>query len=128
MWVGMFVIPLSTAMSQAIWLAKAEPDVQGRLFAVRLMLSQALLPLAYILAGPLADKVFVPLMTESSGLGDWLQGIMGSGVSRGYALFFVATGLFVIVSTVIAWMYPPLRNLERDVPDFDEATDSHRFA
>lgn len=26
-------------------------------------------------------------------------------------------GLFVVVASVVAWMYPPLRHLERDIPD-----------
>lgn len=120
MWIGMFTIPITAAMSQSIWLAKVEPDVQGKVFAVRMMLAQALLPLAYVLAGPLADKVFVPLMTGDSIVGEWLQDIMGSGVAKGYALFFVVVGVFVVAASIVAWMYPPLRNLERDVPDADE--------
>ena len=123
MWIGMLTIPITTAMSQSIWLSKVEPDVQGRVFAVRLMVAQALLPLAYLLAGPLADKVFVPLMTGESTVGLWLQGLMGSGTARGYALFFVAIGVFVVIASIVAWSYGPLRNLERDVPDADEVDD-----
>jgi DHA3 family macrolide efflux protein-like MFS transporter len=122
MWVGMFSVPILGAMSQAIWMAKVEADVQGRVFAVRGMLAQMTGPLALIVAGPLADKVFVPLMTESSGLGDFLQSIMGSGVGSGYGLFFVAIGIFVIFATFVAWSYGPLRNLETEVPDAADLT------
>ena len=117
MWVGMFVVPIASAMSNAIWMLKVEPDVQGRVFAVRGMLAQMTSPLALLVAGPLADRVFVPLMTESSGLGDFLQSVMGTGVQHGYGLFFVAMGLFLIVSVLIGWSYAPLRNLEAEVPD-----------
>lgn len=117
MWIGMFSIPIVGAMSQAIWMAKVEPDVQGRVFAVRGMLAQMTSPLALLIAGPLADRVFVPLMTESSRLGDFLQSIMGSGVASGYGLFFVAIGVFVIASVFVGWSYGPLRHLETDVPD-----------
>jgi DHA3 family macrolide efflux protein-like MFS transporter len=103
MWVGMFSVPILGAMSQAIWMVKVEPDVQGRVFAVRGMLAQLTSPLALMVAGPLADKVFVPLMTESSGPGDFLQSLMGSGVASGYGLFFVAIGVFVMASTFVAW-------------------------
>jgi hypothetical protein len=104
-------------MSQAIWMVKVEPDVQGRVFAVRGMLAQLTSPLALLVAGPLADRVFVPLMTESSGLGDFLQSLMGSGTASGYGLFFVSIGVFVIASAFVAWSYAPLRNLETEVPD-----------
>ncbi len=117
MWIGMFSVPILGAMSQAIWMVKVEPDVQGRVFAVRGMLAQLTSPLALLVAGPLADRVFVPLMTESSGLGDFLQSLMGSGTASGYGLFFVAIGVFVIASAFVAWSYEPLRNLETDVPD-----------
>jgi MFS family permease len=117
MWVGMFAVPIAGAMSQAIWMVKVEPDVQGRVFAVRGMLSQLTYPLALLVAGPLADKVFVPLMTDSSSLGDFLQSIMGTGVASGYGLFFVSIGIFVIAASFIGWSYGPLRNLESEVPD-----------
>jgi MFS family permease len=124
MFIGMFMIPIAAAMSQAIWLAKVEPDVQGRVFSVRIMLAQALLPIAYLLAGPLADKVFVPLMTGDSTLGLWLQGMLGAGTSRGYALFFLSLGVFVVAAAVASYLYPPLRHLERDIPDFDTPASS----
>jgi len=117
MWIGMFVVPIASAMSNAIWMLKVEPDVQGRVFAVRGMLAQMTSPMALLVAGPLADRVFVPLMTESSGLGDFLQSIMGSGVDSGYGLFFVALGVFLIAAVFVAWSYGPLRNLETDIPD-----------
>lgn len=117
MWVGMFVVPIASAMSNAIWMLKVEADVQGRVFAVRGMLAQMTSPLALLVAGPLADRVFVPLMTESSGIGDFLQSIMGSGVDSGYGLFFVTLGAFLIFAVFVGWTYGPLRNLEMDVPD-----------
>lgn len=118
-WVAMFSLPIGMALSQSIWLSKVEPDVQGRVFSARSMIAQATVPIAYVLAGPLADNVFVPLMTESSVLGDFLQGLMGSGVDRGYALFLVALGVGVLIACVAAYSYAPLRNLETDLPDHD---------
>jgi predicted MFS family arabinose efflux permease len=120
LWLGMFVVPLSQAMSQSIWLAKVEPDVQGRVFAVRSMIAQGTGPIALALAGPLADRVFVPLMTGNSDAGVALQGWLGSGEGAAYGLFFVAIGLYTVILGVVSWMYGPLRNLERDLPDADD--------
>jgi DHA3 family macrolide efflux protein-like MFS transporter len=120
LWLGMLVVPLASAMSQSIWLAKVEPDVQGKVFSVRMMIGQATQPLALAIAGPLADRVFVPLMTGDSDLGTFLQGWLGSGEGSAYGLFFVTIGLYTVIMAVLSWTYGPLRNLERDIPDADE--------
>ncbi len=117
LWVGMFVVPLSQAMSQSIWLSKVEPDVQGKVFSVRMMISQGTTPIALAIAGPLADRVFVPLMTGDSTLGTLLQARFGRGEGSGYGLFFVAIGVYTVLMSVLSWVYAPLRHLERDIPD-----------
>jgi DHA3 family macrolide efflux protein-like MFS transporter len=120
LWLGMSVMPLAQAMSQSIWLAKVEPDVQGRVFSIRSMIASGTAPIALALAGPLADRVFIPLMTGDSGLGVALQGWFGSGDEAAYGLFFVAIGLYTIIMATVSLLYGPLRNLERDIPDADE--------
>jgi MFS family permease len=118
-WLAMFALPIGMAMSQSIWLSKVEPDIQGRVFSARAMIAQATIPVAYLLVGPLADRVFVPVMTGDSAMGVILQGILGSGEDRGYALFFVSMGIGVLVLCAGAIACGPLRNLDRDLPDHD---------
>lgn len=113
----MFVLPLAGAFSQAIWMAKVEPDVQGRVFATRSAIAGAAAPLGLLAVGPIADKIVVPLMTGSSTVGLWLQGIFGSGATAAYGLFFVAVGVTVVLASGAAWLIRPVRNLERDIPD-----------
>src|SRR5512135_1022330 len=62
-----FTIPFSAASNQAIWQAKIPQEIQGRVFAIRQMVSRSITPLAYLLAGPLADRVFEPLMRSPQG-------------------------------------------------------------
>ena len=62
----LFCIPIASGCSQAIFQSKVAPDVQGRVFAVRSMIARSISPIAYLLAGPLADKVFQPLMSTGS--------------------------------------------------------------
>jgi MFS family permease len=50
----LFLIPILGGCSQAIWQAKVAPDLQGRVFAARLFIAQVSVPLAMLLAGPLA--------------------------------------------------------------------------
>lgn len=116
-WCAMFVLPLGGAFSQAIWMAKVDPDVQGRVFAVRSAVAQAAIPVSLLLVGPLADRVFVPLMNGHSSLGTWLQGILGSGNTAAYGLFFALAGLSVVAMSGVAWLIGPIRHVERDIPD-----------
>jgi MFS family permease len=116
-WIAMFVVPLMGAFSQAIWMAKVDPDLQGRVFAVRTAVSQAAIPISLLAVGPLADRVFVPLMTGDSQLGNWLQGIFGGGQTAAFGLFFAVAGVSVVITSGIAWFVGPIRYLELDLPD-----------
>jgi DHA3 family macrolide efflux protein-like MFS transporter len=53
--VGMFVLlfslPLAAGCSQVIWMSKVEPQIQGRVFAIRGMIATAISPLAYAYPG-----------------------------------------------------------------------------
>ena len=117
--VGMSVIPIATAASQSIWLAKVEPDLQGRVASVRATVAGSMIPISYLLVGPLADNVFEPLMAEGGAMADGIGEIIGTGPGRGYALFFMVLGAFVIGISILAWFYSPLRNLETDIPDVE---------
>ena len=115
-----FVLPIANGSSQAIWQAKVDPDVQGRVFAVRRVLAQIAGPVAMIMAGPLADSVFEPLLQPGGALADSVGSVIGVGPGRGIALLFIILGGMSIVFTLIALLYPRLRNLEDEIPDFDE--------
>jgi MFS family permease len=122
-WLGMSVLPVISATSQALWLTKVEPDLQGRVAAVRATVAQSMIPIAYLLVGPLADHVFEPLMADGGALAGPVGDVIGSGQGRGYALFFAVLGSIVVGMSVLAWLYPPLRNVERDIPDVAIATE-----
>lgn len=116
-WLGMSVVPIISATSQALWLSKIEPDLQGRVASVRMTVAQSMLPISYVLVGPLADNLFEPLMAGDGALAGSVGETIGTGPGRGYALFFAVLGVTVIAMCILAWLYPPLRNVERDIPD-----------
>jgi MFS family permease len=118
-WIGLSVVPIMSASSQALWLAKVEPDLQGRISSVRMTVAQSMVPIAYILVGPLADNVFEPLMADGGRLATSFGELIGTGPGRGYALFFSVLGVVVIGMSILAWLYTPLRNVESDIPDVE---------
>jgi DHA3 family macrolide efflux protein-like MFS transporter len=113
-----FVVSIVQSISNAIWQMKVAPEVQGRVFSLRYMLATIITPLAYLVAGPLADQVFEPLMLEGGALANTALGtLMGTGPGRGIGLIYVLSGVMVIVISGIAYLNPRIRRLEEEVPD-----------
>ncbi len=113
----LFFLPFASALSQAIFQTKVAADVQGRVFAIRIMISRSIMPLAFIIAGPLADKVFEPLMAEGGALASSVGAVIGVGTGRGYGLMFIISFLLLFVASVLALAHPRIRNLETELPD-----------
>jgi len=111
------VLPVVNASSQVIWQTKVAPGVQGRVFALRRMISQAIAPIAILLAGPLADRVFEPLMADDGALAGTIGRILGTGPGRGIGLMFVLAGAGTVLLAGGGWMQPRLRHLEEELPD-----------
>ncbi|MHB1317711.1 MAG: MFS transporter [Anaerolineae bacterium] len=110
------------ACSQAIWQRKTAPDVQGRVFAFRRVIASAAQPAGLLLAGPLADRVFNPLLVGGGPLAGSVGRVIGVGAARGVGLLYVVLGLFVLAATAVACAYGPLRRLEDELPDAVPAT------
>ena len=122
----LFCIPMASGLSQAIFQTKVAPDVQGRVFATRGMISRSITPVAFLLAGPLADRVFEPLMQAEGGrLAATVFGqVLGTGTGRGIGLMFVTSGLLLMIATAVAWTNAHIRNIEEELPDAIEEPES----
>ncbi len=103
--------------SQAIWQSKVAPDVQGRIFAIRSMIAWSSLPVAYIVAGPLADYVFEPLLAVGGSLSGSIGQIIGVGPGRGIGLLYIVLGVFTTLAVIVGYLYPRLRLVELEIPD-----------
>ncbi|MCL4273790.1 MAG: MFS transporter [Anaerolineales bacterium] len=117
----MFFVPLASGNSQVVFQTKVARDVQGRVFSVRSAISQSMMPLAFLTAGPLADKFFEPLLRDGGALastfiGQWL----GTGAGRGIGLMFIISGVVAIVTSVLVYANPRIRNVENELPDADQ--------
>lgn len=112
-----FGLPLINGSCQVIFHKKVAPDVQGRVFALNGAIAGASLPLAYMVAGPLADQVFEPLMAPNGPLVGSIGQLIGVGPGRGIGLLFIVMGALTILVTVAAYQYPRLRLVESELPD-----------
>jgi MFS transporter, DHA3 family, macrolide efflux protein len=111
------VIPIINASNFAIWQTKVEPDVQGRVLAMRRLIVQASAPIGFLAAGPLADYVFEPLLMPGGPLAGSVGRVIGVGDGRGIGLLFITMGLLLILAATAGLLFPRMRQVEREIPD-----------
>ena len=112
-----FLMPTMAGCSQAIWQVKVPPDLQGRVFSVRRMIAWSATPVAFVVAGPLADRVFKPLLVEGGALAPSLGGILGIGPGRGIGLQIIVLGILAAGTSILAVFVRRIRRVELDLPD-----------
>lgn len=115
----MFCVPILNGSNQAIWQAKVEPDVQGRVFATRGLIAQISAPVAMLLSGPLADQVFEPAMVDDGFLTPLFGSLIGVGPGAGMALMFFLTGLLGILVGISGYFVSIVRDVESLLPDYE---------
>jgi hypothetical protein len=112
-----FSLQIINGSAVAILQAKVAPDVQGRIFSLCGMIASSSAPLAFLLAGPLADRVFEPLLLVHGVLANSVGRIIGVGPGRGIGLMFIISGLLTILLGIGGFFHPKLKNLEKELPD-----------
>jgi MFS family permease/uncharacterized membrane protein (DUF485 family) len=112
-----FSLPFINGYSDAILLRKVAPDIQGRVFATINMICWSCIPAAYVVAGPLAERIFEPLMATNGLLAGSIGQIIGVGPGRGIGLLFITMEILAIGMTVVVYRYPRLRFVEDELPD-----------
>lgn len=119
--VGMFGFGFALALVNAHWIStvqtKVGMELQGRVIATNFMLMEAMVPLGYLSAGPLADRIFEPLMAGDSVWATLFGSVIGTGAGRGIGLILVLSGVFVALWAIAAYLYRPIRDLEDILPD-----------
>jgi MFS transporter, DHA3 family, macrolide efflux protein len=110
-------LPIMNGSSQAIWQSKVAPDVQGRVFAMRRMIAQFTVPIGDFSAGPLADKIFIPLLMPGGALADTVGRVVGVGPGRGIGLMFLTMAAVPGIAALFGFLNPRIRNVETELPD-----------
>ena len=110
---------IGIATSQAILQAKVAPDVQGRVFSARRLLTWFPDTFTPILGGLLADTIMEPAMKSQTWLAGIFGGLFGSTPGSGMALIMFFFGLLTILTMLSGYIIPKIRNLEDILPDHD---------
>lgn len=112
--------PFINGLGQALWHIKVPPGLQGRVTAMRRLFSWSALPVAFLVSGPLSDRLFEPSMAPGGSLADSAGRLFGTGPGRGIGLFLGLQGIATLVLLLVCWLYRPLRNLEEEIPDMNQ--------
>jgi len=113
----MVLVPILNGCSQAIWQTKVEPELQGRVFSVRRMIAWSVSPLGILIAAPLADSYFKPLLVTGGPLAASVGRVMGVGPGRGIGLQIVVVGALMAIVALVTLLFPRVRNVEAEIPD-----------
>ncbi|ALN55905.1 transporter, major facilitator family [Lysobacter enzymogenes] len=110
-------VPVINACNATLWQSKVPAELQGRCFAIQRVLAESAMPLAFCLAGPLAEHVFEPLMAADGALAGSLGLLIGVGPGRGLGLMFLVLGAAMMTIAAVAWSRRAIREVENDLPD-----------
>ncbi|MYS78909.1 non-ribosomal peptide synthetase/MFS transporter [Embleya scabrispora] len=118
---GLFVLWAALMILNSHWMAliqtKVGMELQGRVLATNQMLAMSMMPLGFVTAGPLADRVFEPLLRSDGALAGSVGVVLGTGPGRGTGLLLVLVGLALGVWGLLGLWYRPLSRMEDALPD-----------
>jgi MFS transporter, DHA3 family, macrolide efflux protein len=105
--------PLLGSSETAIWMEKITPEIQGRVFAANMLVVQVVSAIAFLIAGPLADRVFEPAIQASSYFADLFRPITGTESGAGIALLYLLTSIGLVLVGFGGYVSPHLQTVEQ---------------
>lgn len=119
---GDLAAPLINASNQALWQSKVALHIQGRVFSARRLIAWFTQPIAPIIAGTLADFMVEPAMRSPGVLSSVFGGIFGNEPGSGMSLLIALFGAGIIITSLVAFSIPIIREADTRLPDYDQAT------
>jgi hypothetical protein len=92
-------------------------EIQGRVFAFIRVIAMISTTVAYVLAGPLADYIFEPLMAADGALAGSVGLVIGTGPGRGIGLLLLICGFLIALVTALGYSNQRVRHVETELPD-----------
>jgi hypothetical protein len=113
----LFTLPIVNGSVMTLMQSSVPAEVLGRVVATVRMIGQAATPLAFLLAGPLADRVAEPALAEGGALSGSVGSLIGTGPGRGIAAIYLAIGAAMLLLALAPAALPRLRGLESTTPE-----------
>lgn len=88
-------------------------EKQGRLWSIISTITYSGSVLAFMIAGILADKTFIPLLMDNGLLASSVGKIIGTGATRGIGLMFVVSGVFISLTSLVIIFNKNVSRLEK---------------
>ncbi|MEL7068795.1 MAG: MFS transporter [Cyanobacteria bacterium J06581_3] len=107
----LFTYPFISSCNQSLWQSHIPSEIQGRVFSIKLMVEWLFLPIGYLAAGVLSDRIFEPLMAINGPLSQSIGQLIGTGPGRGIALLCLFMGCSILCLTLWAIRDADLRQL-----------------
>lgn len=114
------LLPIVNAMETMQLQAKVPAALQGRVFGASIFLSQCVIPLVFLVSGPLADHVFEPQAAAGSGIVGVLAPLLGHGRGTGMAAMLFLAGIMTFAVGLAGLAVPSLRDIDTLMPDLPE--------
>ena len=112
--IGCFGSPIYHTYQTTIIREKVNTSMQGRVFSLQGMISQALTPLGFLGGGMLADYIFEPFMKKMSSGKNIITFLVGKQSGSGIGLIFVLAGLTGIAVLTILKRNPAIKQLDQN--------------
>jgi DHA3 family multidrug efflux protein-like MFS transporter len=113
--VWLALVPVIEAGEQTVIQGVVPFERQGRVFGFAQLIENAASPLTAFLMAPLAESVFMPLMSDGGAGAKLFGGWFGTGPDRGLALMFTLAGLIGVFVTILARGSSSFRRLDQAI-------------
>jgi len=110
-------VPIFLTANVVIIQKKVETQVLGRVDGLGTIITGFFLPMGYLVAGPIAESFFEPLMQTSNESMAFWQDLYGLGKGRGVAMMISLSSMIMVFIVLVAMLLPKLRRIEIDLPD-----------
>lgn len=116
----MFCTMIIDGTSRSVLQIEVVPDMQGRTFSLFNMATNFVLLVSYLVAGPIAQSIFDPLLSKGGPLASSVGRVLGVGPTRGSALLIMLLGALVLVTAAVGYLQPSLLHLTArgDIGDY----------
>lgn len=109
------VLPFMNTSADVLVRSNVASEVQGRVWGIISLLSQAGTAIAYVFSGVLADHIFEPLFTEQGLLAGSVGQFIGVGQGRGIGFMLVLSGLFMLPAAFAIGKSKNVRKLQESI-------------